>query len=1311
MATIVLSAAGAAIGGTMGGTLAGLSSVAIGRAIGATAGRLIDDRLLGHGSQAVEVGRVDRFRLTHASEGTPVQQVFGRTRVAGQVIWSSDFAESATVSGGGKGAPSQPKTTRYSYSVSLAIALCAGEIQSVPRIWADGEEVSPIDLNMTVYKGSMSQLPDPLMEAVEGAGTVPAYRGTAYVVMEDLQLEGFGNRVPQFSFEVVRAEQPDSPNYESDLGQLIKGVALMPGTGEYSLAATPIHYEISPGVSKSANVHTASGQSDLRTSLAALEGELPACEATSLIVSWFGNDLRCGHCEIKPKVEQKISEAAQMPWRVAGLDRSSAEQVLQDGEGRPVYGATPADAAVVEAITELRNSGKRVLFYPFILMDQEEGNTLPDPWTGAEGQPHLPWRGRITLSQAPGLTGSPDQTPAARNEVQTFMGLASAGDFAIHNGEVSYSGPTEWGLRRFILHCAALCAAAGGVDAFCISSEMRGLTQIRDDLGFPAVAALIDLAAEVRLLLPEAKISYAADWSEYWGYHAADGNRYFHLDPLWADANIDFIGIDNYMPLSDWRDGDEHLDSVEGTRQIYDLPYLESNIEGGEGYEWYYHSEEAREAQLRTPITDAAHDEAWIWRYKDLKNWWLNSHHDRIDGLRQEGATAWLPQMKPIWFTELGCAAIDKGTNQPNKFLDPKSSESTLPRYSSGHRDDLIQMQYLRAVLAYWGREENNPTSSEYDAPMLDLSNAYVWAWDLRPFPAFPNLANQWSDGGNYLRGHWLNGRVGQRSLASVVEEICRSSGQEEIDVSELHGIVHGYLVPDVSEARAALQPLSLNYGFDAIERDGKLLFRLRHGRRAKPLSAEQLAIAEDIDGALELTREPEAELAGRMRLRFVEWGRSYDVGSEEAILPDEATHSVSESEFPLVLTRAEARQTTQRWLAEARVSRDSARFMLPPSALEVGAGDTIDLASDEVTSTSGETSCRYRVDQVESAEGQIIEAVRIEPEVYIPAESADDLPGVNEFIPPLPVLPLFMDLPLLTGEEVPHAPHFAVSSDPWPGSVALYGADQDQDYVLEQIIAARATIGVTETELHQAPSGRWDEGPDLQVKLISGEFESRSVTRVLNGANAVAIGDGSNGNWEIFQFREAELVASDTYMLRGRLRGQKGTDALMPVTWPIGSYVVLLDASTLQLELPLDQRRRARDYRIGPARRGYDDPSYVHRSEAFEGNGLRPYSPVHLKADGKLGADIALTWIRRARLEADSWDLPEIPLGEDLEAYRVRIMRGATILREIQVSTPDWTYAQQEQSEDDTQPGDEIEVSQVSARFGAGPGAKILLA
>ena len=179
---------------------------------------------------------------------------------------------------------------------------------------------------------------------------------------------------------------------------------------------------------------------------------------------------------------------------------------------------------------------------------------------------------------------------------------------------------------------------------------------------FPTVVALKSLAAEVRVLLgADCQIGYAADWSEYFGYHPKDdsGDLFFHLDPLWSDDNIDFIGIDSYMPLSDWRDGPEHKDAH--WPAIYDPAYLRSNIEGGEGYEWFYKSDAARAAQVRTPITDGAHDEAWVWRVKDIRNWWSKSHHERTGGQRQADPTNWVPQSKPIWFTEIGCPCVDKG--------------------------------------------------------------------------------------------------------------------------------------------------------------------------------------------------------------------------------------------------------------------------------------------------------------------------------------------------------------------------------------------------------------------------------------------------------------------------------------------------------------------------------------------------------------------------------------------------------------------------------------------------------------------------
>ena len=313
MATVVLSAAGAAVGGSIGGTVLGLSSAVVGRAIGATLGKVIDQRLLVQGSDVIEHGHVDRFRLTKSGEGAAISQLYGRMRLGGQAIWASDFLETVTSSGGsGKGAPKSPTTDTYSYSVSLALAVCEGEITRIGRVWADGEEVSINDLNMRVYTGSQDQLPDPLMEAIEGQGMVPAYRGTAYVVIENLALADFGNRVPQFSFEVVRPEQADHEGAQDEMARAVRAVALMPGTGEYALATTPVNYIDESRGRWSANVNTPSGQADFSVSTENLYGELPNCEAASLVVSWFGNDLRCGSCELKPKVERKDIEGENM---------------------------------------------------------------------------------------------------------------------------------------------------------------------------------------------------------------------------------------------------------------------------------------------------------------------------------------------------------------------------------------------------------------------------------------------------------------------------------------------------------------------------------------------------------------------------------------------------------------------------------------------------------------------------------------------------------------------------------------------------------------------------------------------------------------------------------------------------------------------------------------------------------------------------------------------------------------------------------------------------------------------------------------
>ena len=1285
MATIVLSAVGASIGGGFGGAFLGMSGAVVGRAIGATVGRALDQRLLGGGSKAVETGRIDRLRLQTAGEGAPIPRIWGQMRVPGHVIWASPLDEISTTesAGGGKGAP-QAKVTQISYRLSVALALCEGRILGVGRVWADGEEIAASDLNMRVYRGSETQMPDPAIEAHEGADT-PAYRGVAYVVLEDLVLERWGNRMPQLSFEVTCAAQDGS-----GLCRDVRAVALIPGTGEYSLATSHVTQDLGLGEVRSVNTNTPMGGTDFSVSMDILGRELPKVGSVSLVVSWFGNDLRIDRCKIQPKVEQREIDGSEMPWRAGGIDRTSAAEVAQV-DGRPIYGGTPSDQSVTEALVAIENSGRKAVFYPFILMEQLGGNELPDPH-GAVEQPVMPWRGRITTSIAPGRADTTDSTEAAVDEVATFFGQADGADFTADGQKITYHGPAEWSYRRFILHYAHLCAAAGGIDAFLIGSEMIGMTQIRGPQNiYPAVAQLRRLAADVRQILgPDVKIGYAADWSEYFGHHPGNGELFFHLDPLWADDNIDFIGIDNYMPLSDWRDGEDHLDAHWG--RIGNPEYLEANVCGGEGYDWYYASEADRDAQIRTPITDGQYDEAWVWRYKDLRSWWQNLHFDRPDGVRSRQATNWVPGSKPIWFTEYGCAALDKATNQPNKFLDAMSSESTLPYYSDGRRDDAIQAAYLAAVRSYWSKPGNNPERQD-GGIMLDLDRAHVWCWDARPYPAFPGRDDLWSDGPAWERGHWLNGRAGAVALEAVVGDICREAGVEAFDTSGLFGVVRGFSVLGGETGRAALQPLMLAHGFDALERDGMLGFRRRDGLARAALGPEDLAVAEDV-ADFETTRAAAPQVAGRLRLTHVEAGTDYATATAETSLPDGDAETVTDSEFTMAMTRGEGRAIAERWLAEAEIGRDTARFALAPSKADLGPGDVILMRSNVAEMR------RWRIDRVERAGAITFDAVRVEPSVYRPALSSEDDHAIRRYVPPIPVFPVFLDLPLLRGDETPHAPYLAASARPWPGTVAAYmSVEEEGGFDLNLTLPRKAVIGRTLGTLQRARPGVIDRGAPLRLRLKADTLRSVTEKALLSGANVLAIGDGSTDRWEVLQFRKAAPVGDGIWEISERLRGQAGTDAIMPASWPEGSLVVIMDGAPRQVALPPSARGQERFWRIGPALRAPDDASYRLLITEVKGVGLRPYAPCHMRAEGR-----QLSWVRRTRVDGDSWDGTDVPLGESLESYRLRITKDDIVIHQIDLDRPEYLIPEAVFSEAAQNGGFTVAVAQLSDLFGAGP-------
>jgi hypothetical protein len=1300
MATLLLSTAGSAIGSALlpsgisvlGATITG---AAIGGAIGTLAGSYVDGALFGKRTH-LSGARLTDLQVQTSSEGAAIPRVWGRARIAGQVIWAARFKETAVeTESGGKGGGGTT-VTNYSYTVSFAVGLCEGEIQRIGRIWADGKPFDRANVTMRIYRGGETQMPDPLIEAIEGTGNAPAFRGLAYVVFEDLPLEKFGNRVPQLQFEVFR--RPPGANA---LEGKIMGVNLIPGSGEFALSTTPVRRISGFGFSAPENINNDTGETDLLAALDQLDGDLPAAEAVLLTVAWFGTDLRCGVCQIKPGVERIDKATSPMEWKAGGVARSGAHVISNDA-GNPNYGGTPSDASVVQAIQELKARGKKVFLYPFILMDVPPGNSLPTPYAASGTQPAFPWRGRITCTPAAGVAGTVDKTAAAASQVSNFFGIATPAHFAIAGGEVVYGGPAEWSYRRFILHLAKLSVLAGGVDGVVIGSEMRGLTTVRSSAtAFPAVAQLKTLAADVRAVVGATpKLTYAADWTEYSGHQPADGSNdvFFHLDPLWSDANIDAVGIDLYAPMADWRDGTAHADAAAGYPSVYDAGYLSYNIEHGEDYDWFYASAGARNAQTRSAIADGAYGEPWVFRRKDIRNWWLNQHRDRPGGVRNTSPTAWIPQSKPIWLTEFGCPAVDKGANQPNVFYDPKSSESALPHFSNGRRDDLMQRRCLEAILDYWNPASgNNPLSSVYGGRMIDTARMFVWAWDARPYPDYPLRSAVWRDSPNWEKGHWLSGRMGLVPAAAVVKELCAGAGVTSVDAAKLDALLTGYVAADTASARALIEPLSSAFHFDAFESAGTIRLSPKGGAAAMTVGADDLA--EMGEGKrFQLTRAQEADLPPIVRVSFIDAWADYRVSMAEARKPGANGARVARLNLDLVLEASEAQSVVDRLLAQAWAGRETARFALPPSKLALEPGDVA------IWDASGPQR-EMTVTGVTDAGAREIEAQALEPSLYAAAASPIRVRTVTP--PAVPGAPMvrFMDLPLLTGAEIPHAPHVAAAARPWPGRVNLLkgvGGSFAQNLQL----TSAAMMGETTTAFYAGPEGRWDDGNAVWVKLGAGALTSRGSLDVLNGANACAIRN-ADGGWEILQFRSAELTAPLTYKLSGLLRGQAGTEGEMRNPVAAGAPFVLLTGALRQLNVALADRNVATPWAYGPAGVPLSDPRYTTETVSFAGVGLRPLSPVQVRGYREGGSqDIRLSWIRRTRIGGDGWDGGDVPLGEATESYRVEILNGAAVVRTLTVSGPSAVYSSAQQTADfgnSTFSPLDLRVAQISDVFGAG--------
>ncbi|WP_353272214.1 glycoside hydrolase TIM-barrel-like domain-containing protein [Wolbachia endosymbiont (group B) of Alcis repandata] len=645
---------------------------------------------------------------------------------------------------------------------------------------------------------------------------------------------------------------------------------------------------------------------------------------------------------------------------------------------------------------------------------------------------------------------------------------------------------------KFIEHYTSI-AKQTKVEGFIIGSEFAQLTRVKDAKGnYPAVAELVKVAKQVKFQLgKEVNVTYAADWSEY---HSYDG--WYNMDELWSSEFIDVVGIDAYFPLTD---GPEPPFG-------YSAKDVTGGWSSGVGYDYFYDYSKSDPEKIKY------NDSEYAW--KNIEKWWSEVH------VNPGGSkTKWQPKMKKIWFTEYGFPSMNGCTNEPNVFVDKGSIESKYPRYSNGEVSFLSQKTAIEGTLKKW-------QSSEM------VEKMFLWAWDARPFPYFPNLCDMWADCHNWQTGHWIQGKISQLNVSDVLSDLLQKVGLkgDQFDTSDVKGLLSGYVINDQQPVRSIIKMLRRCYFFDVVEQNSKLKF-IQKGRGVTTGIPVDETVFNHNPKLIQLSQ---LDLNNRINIVYFNRNFGYPIDVKYAELPKQG--NAATVEIPLIMEEGEAQNIAEVLLYSSWQERNVYNFKLPIKYAWL-------LPSDVIAISDGEKRHTMRIikTKFESMSIQVM-GVGYDPSIYKLSFPSTRSLMLKEY-PPSHIsksIVEMIDLPHIKGNIA----SFTLISEEegWKGATLFISYD-DKNYKPIASANIQSTYGyVIEST---------DEG--ITVVLRFGKLD------VMNSTVLALVGK------EVIKFQDAKLIDKNKYKLSNLIRGQEGTKKYEHTA---GEKFILLDDSIISFEV-----------------------------------------------------------------------------------------------------------------------------------------------
>lgn len=535
---------------------------------------------------------------------------------------------------------------------------------------------------------------------------------------------------------------------------------------------------------------------------------------------------------------------------------------------------------------------------------------------------------------------------------------------------------------------------------------------------------------------------------------------------------------------------------------------------------------------------------------------------------------------------------------------------------------------------------------------------------------------------------------------------IAGTAGADPITASS------GFIITDQKDGRSVIADLQKAFLFDSVESDFKLKF-VRRGVHPSVVTipSDDLGLVEDKKQISEIITQ-EQDAPRTVIVNYLDSSIDYQQGSQQKQRSSRAVTTLNQETIDLtalVMSQTEARSIAEKNLFAMWMERSPYEINLAkPFYALLDPTDIVDFVYEDTVYQQRLTSTMIGQNYATKTTGVS----------QLSAAYASLVPGATSSGGVVTVLTVgstalyIFDLPYLqdTDASVDRSQTglywFMVSdsdASSWPGGVLLQSLT-GSTYSTIGASSTQPAFGVTGGALPDAPVfWTWDTTSTLDITMTNGSLSAVTDLDVLNGANALIVGQ------EVVQFVNCVQTGANTYTISRLLRGRRNTESL--ATGHVsGETVVVLGGEMKRNDFPLSFAGQTDYYK--PVTDGGDPSAVTPITFTSSGNDLKPASPVQITAVWDANNNMTLNWIRRTRFGGNGLVGPT-PLNEDLEAYSLDVYNGSTFKRTIAWDgahdangSPVQFYSAADQTTDGFVAGTDpvtVKIYQLSAQVGRG--------